>query len=357
MEWLPLVEQLEAQLDPTDEPITRSIFGSPDPLVIGLALERFAQTSLGAGIDACGYIYVSVGATFVVRLQTGTVAVIKAYGVAHGQRALRPPALQASFTIQAKLATIGFPCPGVQCLPQIQGQTLFVAQDYCSPGEAVEPLDPAVRRTMALGLADLIAQTQGLDCPPDLAPWMPWLSGENGLWPTPHNALFDFEQTQTGAEWIDAIAAQAQAQLRERVPTLPAVIGHADWSLQNMAFYGGQLTCVFDWDSLRRGPEACFVGGAARCYAHDWRDSGPPRPLLIAEATAFIQDYVVFRGRGFTAVEQQAIAAAMVYTVAYGARCSHAIAPDSPWNRQICQQLRDFQTHFLSGEDNPLRFL
>ncbi len=85
----------------------------------------------------------------------------------------------------------------------------------------------------------------------------------------PHNVLFDFEKTAAGAEWIDDLARQAKQILRGATGSL--VIGHSDWSLQNMSFRQGKLNCVYDWDSLRVGLEPCFVGGAARCFYHDWR--------------------------------------------------------------------------------------
>ncbi len=46
------------------------------------------------------------------------------------------------------------------------------------------------------------------------------------LWPPPHNALFDFEATAAGAEWIDGIAAYAKDLVDEF--QAPVVVGHAD---------------------------------------------------------------------------------------------------------------------------------
>lgn len=116
-----------------------------------------------------------------------------------------------------------------------------------------------------------------------------------------------------------------------------------------MAFYQGQLTCIFDWNSLRVGPEACFVGGAARCYTHDWRHEGPQRPLTLADAEAFIHDYETARGWSFAGDEQIVLGAAMVYTIAYGTRCAHALDPESTWARMIKAQLREFANHYLQS--------
>ena len=348
MNWQSLTDHIQP-LELDDCPITRSIFGTTDAARISAAFNQFAQSALHAEIESCGFAYVSVGATVVVRLSNAQIVVIKAYGTDHGLPALQPPALCRSFQVQAQLAQAGFPCPDGIAAPQIQDRTLLVAQSYCDPGETVEPFDPAVRRSMALLLARLIRQTRVWAIPTDLAPWMPWLTGngptDKPLWPKPHNTLFDFEQTRAGAEWIDAIATRAQRLLLDI--KLPWVIGHADWSLQNMAFHQAEITSVFDWDSLRVGPEAFFVGGAARCYAHDWRIGAPARTITVAEAEAFVQEYEFGKGQPFSTEEQTAIGTAMIYTLAYGTRCAHAVSPDANWTQQCKSQLQQFCDRYL----------
>ena len=144
------------------------------------------------------------------------------------------------------------------------------------------------------------------------------------LWHKPHNVLFDFEKTAVGAEWIDEIARQAKQILQEA--TGPLVIGHSDWSLQNMSFRQGTLSCVYDWDSLRIGLEPCFVGGAARCFRHDWRYGPPETAITVEEILTFIEAYEHKRGQPFTQDERCVLGAAVVYTAAYEMRCVHAIA-------------------------------
>ncbi|MGP1386684.1 MAG: phosphotransferase [Thainema sp.] len=346
MNWQSLTDHIQ-QLELDDCPITHSIFGTTAPERISTAFAQFARTSLQSDIESCSFAYVSVGATVVVRLRNAQVVVFKAYGIEHGLLALQPPALCSSFQIQAKLAKVGFSCPAILVAPQIQDGTLFVAQSYCDPGETTAPFNPQVRQRMAVKLAELIHHTCSWDAPLDLAPWMPWLDGETvkPLWPTPHNTLFDFEKTAAGAEWIDEIATRAQRLLLDI--KLPWIIGHADWSLQNMAFQRGQITSAFDWDSLCVGPEAFFVGGAARCYAHDWRIGPPARTITVADAEAFIREYETARGWQFTAEEQIAIGAAMVYTLAYGTRCAHAVGAKSDWAQQCKLQLQQFCDRYL----------
>ena len=345
MDWTSLNHYLH-RLELHDCPVTQSIFGTTAVAAIEAQLQAFAQHRLAAKILACGFAYVSVGATFVVRLSTHEIVVMKAYGLSHGLKALRPKALQVSFQIQRELAETNFPCPELLLPPQVFKDTLFVVQSYCDPGEPVAPFAPFVRQQMAARLAQLLAHTRTRRFT-DLAAWMPWLQDAPDLWPTPHNAMFDFPKTAAGAEWIDTIAAQAKQVIT--TVRLPWVVGHSDWSLQNMAFYQQQLTCVFDWDSLRIGPEACFVGGTARCFTHDWRYSRPSRPLLPAEAEAFVQDYETARGWSFAVDEYRVLRAAMVYTIAYGARCAHALNPEADWTFMIKGQLKEFYGRYLGS--------
>lgn len=280
MVCLSLRVQLAQQITP-DDALAISIFGTTDIDKIGALLNHYCRQQFGHEVLCCSFAYLSVGATFVVQLSDRAQVVLKAYGA---QQALS--SLRASFQVQQALADAGFPCPAVLRLPQRVGPTILTAQACCKGDDAGQklllaersrtvqqpsPLETMahVRRTMAHFLARLIQQSKS--CPhQDIPIWM--ALHNHGLWPRPHNVLFDFEKTAAGAEWIDGIAQQAKQRLRGA--TGPMVIGHSDWSLQNMAFYQGglhqgNLGCVYDWDSLRVGLEPCFVGGAARVYRHD----------------------------------------------------------------------------------------
>ena len=169
-----------------------------------------------------------------------------------------------------------------------------------------------------------------------------------GLWHTPHNVLFDFERTQQGAEWIDEIAYRAKQVLL--AATGPLVIGHSDWSLQNMSFAGQKLACVYDWDSLRVGLELYFVGGAARVYRHDWRIGSPKPVISIAEMQDFISVYETARAQPFTGEEHQVIGASIVYTAAYGVRCAHAVRESNDMHYENAKrQLHKLMSCFLMG--------
>lgn len=362
MTHLSLQTQLAQQIVP-DDALASSIFGTTDIDEISALLNDYCQQQFGYDILYCTFAYLSVGATFVVQLSDLRQVVLKAYG-AHQKLS----SLRASFQVQQALADAGFPCPAVLQLPQRVGPTILTTQAYCkgdrSEGKSLseENLLPVqqrwqslptessletmahIRRTMAHSLARLIGQSksyphQGLPI------WMEL--HEPGLWHQPHNILFDFEKTAAGAEWIDSIAQQANQRLR--AATGPAVIGHSDWSLQNMSFHQGNLVCVYDWDSLRVGLEPCFVGGAARVYRHDWR-VGPPEPAIsLAEVQDFVREYEAARGQPFTTEEQRVLGAAVVYTATYGVRCAHAIRGSNDAHYENAKrQLRQFADTFLA---------
>ena len=63
------------------------------------------------------------------------------------------------------------------------------------------------------------------------------LPPDHGLWPVPHNALFDFEATVAGAEWIDEVAGKAKKILDNSPGRM--VVGHADWSAKHLRFMDG----------------------------------------------------------------------------------------------------------------------
>ena len=335
--------------------IAQSIFDTTSIKEITALLNGYSRQQFEQEITACSFAYLSVGATFIVHLSNKQQIVLKAYGDRYQLSNLR-----TSFQVQQSLAQQGFPCPAVLARPQQIGRTTLTAQGFhpdpytqaitseCSTDERVRLHLPSVahiRQTMAQHLAMLIRQCKHYPSQ-GLTEWMELEAP--GLWHTPHNVLFDFEKTKQGAEWIDEIAYRAkQVLLAARGPI---VIGHSDWSLQNMSFAGKKLACVYDWDSLRVGLEPCFVGGAARVYRHDWR-IGPPKPVIsVTEMEDFISAYEIARAQPFTGEEHQVIGAAIVYTAAYGVRCAHAVrALNNTHSESAEKQLLKLMSCFLTG--------
>jgi hypothetical protein len=179
-----------------------------------------------------------------------------------------------------------------------------------------------VRRVMAETLARLVALARGFTEVAGLRENLMAMRPDD-LWPIPHDDRFDFAATAAGAEWIDAIALRAR-RARD-VPVGDVVVGHTDWRVENMRFADGAVSAVYDWDSLAVQREPVLAGGVAHLFTADF-SAGPEwvqRPAL-EEALAFISDYEAARGAPFTAEERAAARAALLYAMAFTARCEHS---------------------------------
>ena len=183
-----------------------------------------------------------------------------------------------------------------------------------------------MRKTLATLLHDFI-RLANAEPPPDGLDggWLVEL--KENLWPKPHNALFDFEATREGAEWIDTIAAEARKILLS--DSSPAVVTHLDWGCRNMLAKNGQVTAVFDWDSIFLIPETQAVGDAAAGFLTTWYFDIQRVPTPD-DSGAFVLDYESARGRSFTREEREIIAARTTYGLSYGARCGHALWKGNP---------------------------
>jgi hypothetical protein len=176
---------------------------------------------------------------------------------------------------------------------------------------------------LAQHLDRLFRLTAELQLVPGMKPFFPPPDGP--LWPTPHNALFDFKATEAGAAWIDDVARTARKARDTRAGVL--AIGHGDWTVKHFRFDGLTPTVIYDWDSLSSDFETVHVGGAAASFTYIEHLPVDVWPT-VAEARAFMDDYLEARGRPFTREEQRAAEAAAVFSRAYSTRCTHAVGAD-----------------------------
>jgi Ser/Thr protein kinase RdoA (MazF antagonist) len=301
----------------TENPaFTRSILGTADPARVARRLDALCAAHLGSGVAAVLFCELSVGAAFGLRLADGRHVFLKAHPP-HRPRDY----LEAMHRVQDHLHERNFPCPRPLVGPAPFGPGLATVDEYLDEGEHPDGHDPASRHAMAGALARLIElagevrDVRGLEGG--------WNWPEKGrLWPPPHNALFDFEATARGAERIDEIAAEARRVVdgfRAEV-----VVGHADWSADQIRLHDGEVSAVYDWDSLRLDKEIVFVGIAGSNFTATWR-FGAPNPPSPEETGLFVSEYEAARGTPFTTEERGAVAAAAIYAIAYVARCEHAL--------------------------------
>ena len=254
---------------------------------------------------------VSVGATFGIRRRDGTCVAVKVNKLFTDESYFA--AIQE---VQTALADEGFPAP--RPIRRIGTTTV---DEWLDDGVFRDAHEPEVREAMAATLVRFLERATATGVRPRRA----FLRPEGALWPRPHNALFDFEATAAGAEWIDEIG---RASLR--ADDGPELVGHTDWAAKHIRFdHDLRPTALYDWDSVTTGTETMFVGTAAASftYTEELGDHVEVWPSAD-ESLAFIAEYERARGSPFSDDERAAVHASCVYLRAYAARCGHALGGD-----------------------------
>lgn len=288
-----------------ESPVVQDVLGTLDSAAIrARILELEPETEEVFAFAA------SVGALFGVLRRDGSRVAIKV------NKLFDDPAYFAHVQrVQGYLRERGFPAPRPV---RLLGTTTI--DEWLDCGEFRDGHDRDVRRAMAATLARLVE----LATDSGIRPRRPSLRPEGAVWPKPHNALFDFEASVAGAEWIDEVGRRS---LLKRVGR--EVVGHTDWAAKHLRFDADlRVTAVYDWD-LTTETEPIVAGTAAGSFTYTEELVEPvarwPEP---EESLAFLDDYERARGAGFSAEERRAAEAAAVYLIAYAARCHHAIGGD-----------------------------
>jgi hypothetical protein len=297
------------------------VFGTTDPHKIASLIDTFCQEELGAHIADFLFYESSVGAVCGVRLVDGRRVVVKVH---QSSRSL--DFLQAVVRVQRYLLSHGYPCTKPLLDPRPLAYGIATTEEFVDEGVYQQASDPTIRRSMAEMLAWLIDLTREPEVIPGVQPASLDLSLPAGaIWPTPHSKIFDFEATAIGAEWIDEIARQAQEITLHGAGQL--VIGHTDWGVKHFRYVGKKVRVIYDWDSLAFEKEPIIVGHASGYFTYT-EYFGESRLPTDEESRAFIAEYEAARGKPFTYQELQTLQAAVVYGLAYGSRCEHALNPD-----------------------------
>jgi hypothetical protein len=297
------------------------VFGTTDPYEIACLLDAFCQQDLGAAVADVLFYESSIGAVCGLRLQDGRRVVVKVHQPSHTLEFL-----QAVVRVQRYLLTHDYPCTKPLLDPRPLANGLATIEEFVDEGEYCQADEPAVRRSMAEMLAWLIQLTGTPEAIPGVWPSLFDRRLPAGVtWPTPHSKLFDFEATAARAEWIDEIARQAQEIKLQGAGQL--VLGHEDWGVKHFRFVGEKVRVIYDWDSLILEKEPDIVGHASVYFTYT-EFFGEYRLPNDEEARAFVADYEAARGRPFTYEEHQTLNAAKIYSLAYSARCEHALCPD-----------------------------
>ncbi|MGH3146582.1 MAG: hypothetical protein ACRDTR_12355 [Rubrobacter sp.] len=311
---------MEAELaDREGRVLSLSILGTDEPAGIYRRLEGLCVTGGLSAPERVFFFEISVGAAFGLLLEDGSRVVLKAHPAGRNV-----DFLEASCRVQRHLFERGFPCPRPILDPAPFGEGYATVEAFEDRGELADAHEPWARHEMAGTLARLIQQASEVPDVDGLR--LDWTWPEERLWPSPHNALFDFEATTAGAGWIEGVAASAKRVVD--ASTGPVVVGHGDWSVKHFRFENGEVSVVYDWDSLRLAREAIIVGSAAATFPATWYlpvASLAPRP---EEMRLFLEEYQAARGPSFSSAEREAVVAAALYAMAYISRCEHAIDPE-----------------------------
>lgn len=296
------------------------VFGTANASLVAEVMSSIAVATTGERVSSGLWYRSSVAAVAGVRLGDGREAVVRGY-----QSSASEEFIEGVVRVQRHLADAGFPCPtplgGAVTVAGVQGRA-----------ESMLP-DPGPRRfttsemaSSASGLAQMVGLAAGLA--PAGLDRHPMALADTKLYPTPHAPLFDFEATATGAEWIDEIAAAARAGMTDS----SLVIAHGDWTARNIRLGATGLVSAYDWESLQLCPESTALGVAAAT----WRALGDPaEPVAPAapEIVRYIESYEQARSGALSDDQHRSARAAAVFTLAYAARCEHALMPGSRQGR------------------------
>jgi hypothetical protein len=155
-------------------------------------------------------------------------------------------------------------------------------------------------------------------------------SGVVGAGPMTAAANSDRCTTTIIHSWIDDLARRG-AEQREADHSR-AVVAHLDWSARNVRLGSHEVVAAYDWDSVGLAAESTAIGQAAATWSVTSEPGGSTFPSAT-DVAGFLSDYETASGRTLTTLQWRAAAGAVVWLLAYIARCEHSLdltgrAPD-----------------------------
>jgi hypothetical protein len=319
------VETIRKDIETWDTPFVElDCFGTDSAERIAEMTNEFCQIHLGSRLRGYFFYGASVGSTHGVQLEDGRELVIK----------VRPPpetnpylsldrtSLESICWVMMWLADRSYPCPKPILGPTPLARGLATAEEFLDIGERGDGFKPKCRKVIASGFAELIRLLRSFE---GEVPCLKHFRRDHALYAQPHSKLFDFEKTAAGAEWIDTFAERARrAEAHEHKP----VLGHADWRLEHLRFQDARIVATYDWDSLAFTPETELIGISAHAFTADWTLQGVRRIPTADDIRAYVADYEEARAQAFSKRERRSLFATCVYSITYGARCTHSLEPD-----------------------------
>ena len=342
-----VVDDLAARLADLGTPLIAELFRSVDDAATAIVALGAAS---GGEVISIDLVRASAGLVVGLRCVTRTV-VVKVHRPHLSGRVI------AASRAQRVMLAAGLPVAApLLDRPISLGRGMATVDEWRVEGAMLDVRSPQRRRAIAAA-SWAISAALPPEVFPDLAPT------RTGRYPPPHSALFDFDATWFGAQWIDDAADEA----REIGSGLRAagvgelMVLHADLRPENLLLVDSvdgtaAVTTIYDLDSLECDLEPWLIGGVARAFSTNWSQSDPMLPT-VHEIGAFIKDYETYRRCPFTEDERLLAASGVTYALAYSARCEHALFPDgrdAPWGPGWRDLLRrwsqqpDGMSHVLS---------
>jgi hypothetical protein len=229
--------------------------------------------------------------------------------------------------IQRYLRRKNFPCPMPKVEPQAFVRGVATVESFERRGAlVVEPLRDVVE-SMAGVLWTLNRHLREYREVDSLGHSWFWGLAKGQLWPDFMARRFNFAAHDTQAQWIDHFAQEARMNIP--LASFPTVIGHFDWRLEHLLFESGDVSMIYDWDSLHRAPEAVIVGAAAHAYSVIELRDNPNVPTLEGMQW-FVDAYCRARGQTFDSQEKNLCARSCVYALAFNARVELSVSSSKP---------------------------
>ena len=281
-------------------------------------MDAWCATHLGAAVASARGWITSVGCVGLVVLADGREAAIKVHQPDRSTAFLVDVQTVQRTVVEAGVAA---PLPLVPPAPIRPGGPLATADSFVADPGLTDGRAPGAARAAAIALAVATRATRHLPSTTIAAHPMHTPAGQ--LYPTPHSPVFDFEATADGAEWIDDHARAAREVLDVPGAGGPPVLIHQDWCSRNVRVVDGVVVAAYDWDSVSRVPVARAAGHAAILWPCTG-EQGMPDPSTAEELDAFLDAFADGWGQ-LTAADRHVAHASARYSLAYLARCEHAI--------------------------------
>jgi hypothetical protein len=226
--------------------VEAALVGFADRDEINVWLDQALRHLLGVGLVQVDFVAGRIDAAYGVTADGGQQLLVKVH---------RPPVDVSGRALvadaQRAMAKAGFPCAEPLVGPDEVDSRMVSIETLLTEGDRGDAHDPAIRESIAAGLAEHIrilatipGFAQRVGRPPA------WCLYPAGAWSASHDPYFDFSTTPPAYAWLQQFAQRAAERTVELRRHSRLVAAHADWYAGNLRFDGHRLAAAFDWDLM-----------------------------------------------------------------------------------------------------------